>query len=79
VPNGHVNGILLGYVLKYNLVTWKDDDVIDNQKEEEKVVGPNDYSTSLEGLVVDGVYAVKIAAFTVKGVGTFSEETRGSK
>ncbi|XP_031571660.1 uncharacterized protein LOC116305827 isoform X3 [Actinia tenebrosa] len=71
VPRGHVNGDLIGYVLKYKLLVWMDEDMY-YEEERERIFGPNDYSTTLNQLNVDGIYRLGIAAFTRIGRGPFA-------
>jgi hypothetical protein len=77
IPRDDVNGILIGHVLKYKLVMWMDDNMND-QEEKEQIFGPNEYSTTLKQLLVDGIYKLGVAAFTRKGRGPFAS-VYGSK
>lgn len=42
------------------------------EEEREIIFGPNDYSTTLTQLNVDGIYRVSVAAFTRIGRGPFA-------
>jgi len=70
VPDGHVNGILLGYSLKYKRILTADRDVFDTD-EHVLTVGPNVHSITL---IVEtySTYRIQVAAFNRKGIGPYS-------
>ena len=70
VLDDHVNGILLGYSLKYQRILTADRDVFDTT-EHVLTVRPNDHSITLL-VQTYSTYRIQVAAFNQKGVGPYS-------
>ena len=70
VPGGHVNGILLGYFLKYQRILTGDREVFDTDEHVLKV-RPNDHSIKLL-VQTYSTYRIQVAAFNRKGIGPYS-------
>ena len=71
VPVGHVNGLLMGYSIKYKKLQTAERDVFDTE-EYTATKGPNELSVELEADTYS-VYEIRVAAFTQKGMGPYSE------
>lgn len=70
VPAYQVNGILLGYSLKYQRILTADKDVFDTA-EHVLTVKPNDHSITLL-VQTYSTYRIQVAAFNRKGIGPYS-------
>lgn len=70
VPEGHINGILLGYFVKYQRILTADWEVFDTA-EHVLTVKPADLAISLR-VQTYSTYRIKVAAFTRKGLGPYS-------
>ena len=77
VPDGHMNGLLMGYIIKYKRTRTAERDVQDTE-EITIALKPNDLSTVLH-VQTDSVYWIKVAAFTQRGMGAFSKYTHAGK
>lgn len=72
VPAGHVNGDLQGYKLTYKLMEASGKHVRD-KKEIVLTLGPHNRFTVMKDLRSCSVYKIKMAAFTKRGSGPYSE------
>lgn len=70
VPDGHVNGILLGYSIKYQRILTADWEVFDTE-EHALTVLPTYLAISLR-VQTYSIYRIQVAAFTRKGMGPYS-------
>ena len=70
VPADQVNGILLGYSLKYQRTLTADREVFDTA-EHVLTVRPNDHSITLV-VQTYSTYRIQVAAFNRKGIGPYS-------
>ena len=70
VPDDHVNGILLGYSLKYQRTLTADREVFD-KAEHVLIVRPNVHSNTLL-VQTYSTYRIQVAAFNRKGIGPYS-------
>lgn len=70
VPDGQVNGILLGYSVKYQRILTADREVFDID-EHALTVKPTDRSITLL-VQTYSTYRIRVAAFTRKGIGPYS-------
>ncbi|KAL9960831.1 hypothetical protein ACROYT_G034336 [Oculina patagonica] len=70
VPDGHVNGILLGYSIKYQRILTADWEVFDTE-EHALTLKPTDLAISLR-VQTYSTYWIQVAAFTRKGMGPYS-------
>lgn len=77
VPFGYVNGLLMGYSIKYRRIVTADDEVL-RTVEETAIAKPTDLSINLK-VQTYSVYEIKVAAFTQKGMGPYSEYVFGGK
>lgn len=77
VPDGHVNGLLMGYIIKYKRIRTAERNVQDTE-ELTVALKPNKLSTVLH-VQTDSVYRIKVAAFTQTGMGPFSKYTNAGK
>lgn len=68
---GHVRGLLMGYSIKYQRIRTAERDVHDTE-EETLIVKPPKLSTLLQ-VETYSTYRIKVAAFTQKGLGPYSE------
>ncbi|XP_022801143.1 contactin-3-like [Stylophora pistillata] len=75
VPFGHVNGLLMGYSIKYRRVKTAEVNVV-HSVEETAVAKSNDLWIVLS-VQSYSVYAIRVAAFTQKGLGPYSEYEYG--
>ena len=77
VPAGHVNGLLMGYSIKYRRIQTAERDVFDTEEYTITV----ESSELLVELEVDtySVYEIRVAAFTQKGMGPYSEFVYGGE
>ena len=71
MPDGHVNGPLMGYSLKYQRVRTAERTVYDIE-EHTLIFKPSELSTVLK-VQTYSTYRIKVAAFTQKGLGPYSE------
>ena len=71
VPDGHVNGPLMGYSLKYQRIRTAERAVSDTE-EHTLIFKPSELSTVLK-VQTYSTYRIKVAAFTQKGLGPYSE------
>lgn len=77
VPVGHVNGLLVGYSIKYRRI----------QTAERDVFATEEYTVTVEpsGLLVElevdtySAYEIRVAAFTQKGMGPYSQFIYGGE
>jgi len=70
VPDTHVNGILLGYSIKYRRILTADREVFDIDEHVLRVE-PNDRSITLL-VQTYSTYRIQVAGFTRKGIGPYS-------
>ena len=70
VPEGHVNGILLGYSVKYKRIRTADREVFDTD-EHALTVKPTNRSITLL-VQTYSTYRIQVAAYTRKGIGPYS-------
>ena len=70
VPADQVNGVLLGYSLKYQRIITADREVFDTA-EHVLTVGPNDNSITLL-VQTYSTSRIQVAAFNRKGIGPYS-------
>jgi len=70
VPDDHINGILLGYSVKYQRILTADREVF-KRDEHVLIVGPTDYSITLL-VQTYSTYRIQVAGFTRKGIGPYS-------
>ncbi|XP_022810159.1 uncharacterized protein LOC111347166 isoform X2 [Stylophora pistillata] len=75
VPFSHVNGLLMGYSIKYRRVKTAEVNVV-HSVEETAVAKSNDLWIVLT-VQTYSVYAIRVAAFTQKGLGPYSEYEYG--
>ena len=71
VPSNHINGILLGYSLKYQRVQTSERQV-SGVDEHTLTLRPTDLSVSLH-VEAYSIYKIGVAAFTRKGMGPYTE------
>ena len=71
VPKGHVNGLLMGYSIKYQRI-WTAERAALDTEEEKVTVEPSKTSAILQ-VQTYSVYRIKVAAFTGRGMGPYSE------
>ena len=71
VPEGHVNGLLIGYSIKYQRI-WTAERAALDTEEENVIVEPSETSAILQ-VQTYSVYRIKVAAFTRRGMGPYSE------
>ena len=71
VPSNHINGILLGYSLKYQRVQTSERQVF-GVDEHTLTLRPTDLSVSLQ-VEAYSIYRIGVAAFTRKGMGPYTE------
>ena len=71
VPSNHINGILLGYSLKYERLQTSERQVIDVD-EHMLTLRATDLSVSLQ-VQAYSIYRIGVAAFTRKGIGPYTE------
>jgi len=70
VPDTHVNGILLGYYIKYRRMLTADREVFDT---DEHVLRAEPTDRSITLLVQTySIYRIQVAGFTRKGIGPYS-------
>ena len=77
VPDGNVNGLLLGYSMKYQRVQTAEREVYDAE-EHTDIFKPSELSTILK-VQTYSAYRIKVAAFTQKGLGPYSEYVYAGK
>ena len=77
VPVGHVNGLLIGYTIKYRKIQTAERDVF-NTEEYTATTGPNELSVELEADTYS-VYEIRVAASTQRGMGPYSEFIYGGE
>ena len=77
VPVGHVNGLLMGYSIKYRKIRTAERDVFDTE-EYTATIGSSELSVELEADTYS-VYEIRIAAFTQRGMGPYSEFIYGGE
>ena len=77
VPIGHVNGLLMGYSIKYRRIQTAEMDVFDTE-EYTVTVKPTDLMVELS-VETYSIYEIQVAAFTQKGMGPYSEFVYGGK
>lgn len=70
VPVGHVNGLLMGYSIKYRRIQTAEKDVFDTE-EYTVTVEPSELLVELETDTYS-VYEIRVAAFTQRGMGPYS-------
>ena len=75
LPTDQVNGILLGYSLKYQRIQTSEREVFDTK---EHTLNASDLSISLQ-VQTYSTYRIQVAAFTRKGMGPYSEYAYASK
>lgn len=71
VPMGHVNGLLVGYSIKFQRIKTAEKAVFDSE-EETLIVQPSELSAFL-AVQTYSIYRIKVAAFTQKGMGPYSK------
>ena len=71
VPNRHVNGPLMGYSLKYQRIRTADR-ALEDAEEHTLTFQPSELSTVLQ-VKTYSTYRIRVAAFTKKGLGPYSE------
>nr|XP_058971271.1 uncharacterized protein LOC131797634 [Pocillopora verrucosa] len=74
VPFGHVNGLLMGYSIKYRRVKTAEKNVV--HLEETAIAKSTDFWMVLN-VQTYSVYKIEVAAFTQKGLGPYSEYIYG--
>lgn len=77
VPIGHVNGLLMGYSIKYRRIQTAEREVIDAE-EHTVTVKPTALLVELQ-VQTYSIYEIQVAAFTQKGLGPYSEFVYGGK
>ncbi|XP_022801150.1 uncharacterized protein LOC111338870 isoform X2 [Stylophora pistillata] len=75
VPFGHVNGLLMGYSIKYRRVKTAEKNLV-YSVEETAIAKSNDLWIILS-VQTYSVYEIRVAAFTQKGLGPYSEYKLG--
>ena len=78
VPNGHVNGLLMGYSIKYQRIRTAERSVFYRTEEETMIVKPNQRSILLP-VQTYSTYSIKVAAFTQAGMGPYTEYVYAGK
>ena len=73
VPFGYVGGLLIGYFIKYQRIVTAEKEVLPT--EEETAMAK---STDLKAQTYS-IYEIKVAAFTQKGMGPYSDYVYGGK
>ena len=73
VPFGYVGGLLIGYFIKYQRIVTAEKEVLPT--EEETAMAK---STDLKAQTYS-IYEIKVAAFTQKGMGPYSNYVYGGK
>ena len=76
VPFGHVNGLLMGYSIKYRRVKTAEKSVV--HLEETAIAKSTDFWIVLN-VQTYSVYKIEVAAFTQKGLGPYSEYIYGGR
>lgn len=77
VPVGHVNGLLMGYSIKYQRIRTAELGVVDAD-EHTLTVKSTDLLVELQ-VQTYSIYKIQVAAFTQKGMGPYSEFVYGGK
>ena len=77
MPFGHVNGLLMGYSIKYRRVKTAEVNVVHSV--EETAVAKSNNLWIVLSVQSYSVYAIRVAAFTQKGLGPYSEYEYGGK
>ena len=77
VPIGHVNGLLMGYSIKYRRIQTADSEVF-NTEEFTVTVKSTDLMAELS-VQTYSIYEIQVAAFTQKGIGPYSEFVYGGR
>lgn len=77
VPFGFVNGLLMGYSIKYRRLITAEKEVL-RTVEETAIAKATDHSIRLD-VQTYSVYDIKVAAFTQKGMGPYSDYVFGGK
>lgn len=77
VPDGHVNGLLVGYSLKFQRIRTAEREVYEAE-EHTLIFKPSKLSTVLK-VQTYSVYRIKVAAFTQKGLGPYSKYVYAGK
>ncbi|KAL9960826.1 hypothetical protein ACROYT_G034331 [Oculina patagonica] len=75
VPMGHVNGLLMGYSIKYRRIQTAEREVFDTE-EYTVTVKSTDLIVELP-VQTYSIYEIRVAAFTQKGMGPYSEFVYG--
>jgi len=70
VPQGYVNGLLMGYSIKYQRIRTAERTVFDD--EHTLTVKPSKLSIRLQ-VQTYSTYRIRVAALTQKGMGPYSE------
>ena len=77
VPVGHVNGLLMGYSIKYRRIQTAERAVFDTE-EYAVTVEPSELLVEIEADTYS-VYEIRVAAFTQRGMGPYSEFISGGE
>lgn len=77
VPVGHVNGLLIGYSIKYRRIRTAERDVFDTE-EYTVTVKPSELLVEIETDTYS-IYEIRVAAFTQRGMGPYSEFVYGGE
>lgn len=77
VPVGHVNGLLIGYSIKYRRLRTAERDVFDTE-EYTVTVEPSELLVEIETDTYS-IYEIRVAAFTQRGMGPYSEFVYGGE
>lgn len=77
VPDGHVNGLLIGYSVKYQRMKTAEREVLDAE-EHTLTLKSNELSILLQ-VRTYSTYRIKVAASTQKGVGPYSKYVYAGK
>ena len=77
VPVGHVNGLLIGYSIKYRRIRTAERDVFDTE-EYTVTAEPSELLVEIETDTYS-IYEIRVAAFTQRGMGPYSEFVYGGE
>lgn len=77
VPVGHVNGLLKGYSIIYRRIRTAERDVFDTEEYTVKVE-PSEQLVEIETDTYS-IYEIRVAAFTQRGMGPYSEFVYGGE
>ena len=77
VPFGYVGGLLIGYFIKYHRIVTAEKEVLPTE-EETAMAKSTDLFIFLK-VQTYSIYEIKVAAFTQKGMGPYSNHVYGGK